>query len=331
MIRCDAGTRYGIGHVMRCVALAEEFAARGHRIVFVAALDDVPWARDQVLARSFEHLPEPRGDEVDFLRGLDPEFVVLDSYVLPASVPTGLRAAGVRVLAIVDGDPERRPADLVLDQNIGAEHDTWALPTGTARLAGLDYALMRDDIRGNRPAHPRTDEDDPIGVLAFFGGTDAYGAAPVVLAAAAATGVPWSMTVVAATEELATRCRAVPLLAGQRVEVVGTIADLAARIGSADVVLSAAGTSSWELLCIGAAAGLVCVADNQVTSYQRAVAENLAVGLGTLDDLRSGAADTAGLAELLGVAGRRRELRARALTVVDGRGRERVADAWEAC
>ena len=39
-----------------------------------------------------------------------------------------------------------------------------------------------------------------------------------------------------------------------------------------DLVISASGTSTWELLCLGATAGLVCVVDNQEMGYERAVA-----------------------------------------------------------
>ena len=47
---------------------------------------------------------------------------------------------------------------MLLDQNIGAEQDDWPLPEGAVRLAGLDYALMRDEIRARRgpPTHDPT-------------------------------------------------------------------------------------------------------------------------------------------------------------------------------
>ena len=40
----------GVGHLMRCIALAEEFAARGHEVVFSATVEDVPFALEQVAA-----------------------------------------------------------------------------------------------------------------------------------------------------------------------------------------------------------------------------------------------------------------------------------------
>lgn len=326
MFRCDAGPAVGIGHVMRCLALAEEFAGRGHRVVFVADLASVPWAADQVARRGFEATAPTPDDEVAGLLALDPALVVLDSYLLPAAVYDGVREAGVPTLALVDGDPAGgRPADVWLDQNIGAEEDPWPVPAGTTRLAGLGYALMRADLRAARPEHPARTEGPVPRVLAFFGGTDPFGAAPRVAAAALRTGLPFDATVVAARPGIAEECRALTTGPGQRLDVVGPTDDLAREVRAADVVLSAAGSSSWELLCLGAATGLVCVADNQATSYERAVAAGLVVGLGYLEALTS---DTGtAFASLLGSAALRAELRERGWRTVDGRGRERVADA----
>ncbi len=328
--RCDAGPRDGIGHVMRCVALAEEFATRGHQIVFVADLDSVPWARSQVLGRGFAAAVPPTDpdDDAKALIALRPDMVVLDSYRLPSSVYDDVRAAGVRTLALVDGDPAGRPADLWLDQNIGAEADRWPVPDGTTRLAGLDYALMRDDLRSERPATPDRLEGPVPTVLAFFGGTDPFGAAPVVLERLVGTGQPWQATVVVANEQTAAACREIVPAAGQEVRLIAPTPTLAREARAADLVLSGAGTSSWELLCLGAAAGLVCVADNQATSYERAVESGLVAGLGYLEALRSGPAPA--LAGLVGEAPRRAELRERGWNAVDGRGRERVADVCEA-
>lgn len=336
LFRCDAGPQYGVGHVMRCVALAEEFAARGHAIVFVADLDSVPWARAQVEGRGFEHRqPDDPGDpqaEVAALVADRPWFVVIDSYTLQEAVYVGVRAAGVSTLAIVDGDPTGRPADLWLDQNIGAEADPWTIPAGTSRLAGLDFALMRSDVRAARPTGPERSEADPLAVFAFFGGTDALGAAPVVLAALLDTRVALRVRVVAATDELARACSALVAGPGQVVEVIAPTETLPAEVRAADVVLSAAGTSSWELLCLGAATGLVCVAANQETSYRRAVEADLVAGLGYLDELRLDPrpAQTDGLVALLGSAQRRRTLRLAAWKAVDGQGRARVVEACAA-
>lgn len=325
---CDLGPAHGVGHLMRCVALAEEFAARGSAVVFVADVESVPFARAQLEARGFGHVA-PFGSVEDHLTGiggLGATAVVIDSYLQPVELYDAL-AAAFPTIALVDGDPGGRTAQLLVDQNIGAENDAWPLPDGAVRLAGVHYALMRNEILDRRPAGPDHAESDPLRVFAFFGGTDAFGAGPVVTRALVETGRPFDLTVVAPT----TWPEPVAAAPGQKVEVIAPTSALADRVLGADLVLSAAGTASWELLCLGAACAFVCVADNQVTSYDRTVELDLVAGLGRLDALREDRSSaTARLTMLLDDASARRDLRERAWQLVDGGGRARVLDRFEA-
>ncbi|GAB3957474.1 hypothetical protein GCM10027614_73020 [Micromonospora vulcania] len=125
--------------------------------------------------------------------------LVLDSYELDPAGAGALRAAGVLTLAVIDGDSRGQDADLYLDQNFGAQ--TPALPGRL--LAGSTYALLRDSVVTARPATPRpaTAVSRPR-VLAFFGGTDAVGAAPVLTRVLLATGHPMDLTVVVGRPEI---------------------------------------------------------------------------------------------------------------------------------
>jgi spore coat polysaccharide biosynthesis predicted glycosyltransferase SpsG len=319
---------------MRCLALAEGLAARDHEVVFVADLEQVPWALDQVTKRGFavQRPPDSWQREAETIARLEPWLVVVDSYLLPGWVYGELRGGDAVVLSLVDGDPGDRIGDLVLDQNIGADRDRWPVPTEVVRLAGLDYALMRDDILAQRPSRPRVDSAEVPTVFAFFGGTDPFGAAPRVARLLAATERPFDGTFVSARPELDADLTARVLGPGQRLSVVPPVADLAHRVNAADIVLSAAGTSSWELLCLGAAAAMVCVADNQARAYGRIVAGGLAgglaVGLGQLAEL-DGAVPPDDLLELLESPSGRGSLRRRGWEQVDGLGRDRVIEACE--
>jgi len=199
------------------------------------------------------------------------------------------------------------------------------------RLAGLDYVLIRDEILALRPAAVPTVRPAANAVpkvFAFFGGTDAFGAGPHVVRALAATGVPFQATVVAPGGELAARIAAVQLARQQRVDVIGPTDRLAAEVRAADLTISASGTSIWELLCLGATAGLVCVVDNQVVGYERAIGTGTAAGIGVLSELERdpGAAATV-LKRLLTDAAERARLAAAGWRLIDGQGRRRVADA----
>lgn len=329
-VRCDVGPTVGVGHVMRSLALAEELSSRGCEVVFVCDADSVPWAREQIRTRGFALLPSVDSPEahVELFGAEGVAAVVFDSYVLPGAVYRGVRATGMPTLALVDNQLRGAEADLLLDQNIGAEEDPVELPVGSERLAGLSYALLRDDVVLRRPSAPPAATTASVpSVMAVFGGTDAYGAAPVVACALARTGLPFVATVVTRSD-LLDEVSAIPLASGQSIDAITPTDRLPELVVGADLVVSAAGSSTWELLALGAATALVRVADNQTVSYQRLVSGRLAAGLGSLAELRGEGAVAAHdtLRGLLRDPSQRAALASAAWARVDGRGRARVAD-----
>ena len=316
---------------MRCLALAEEVRRRDVEIVFVCDAHTVPWAAEQIAARGIGveravSTPDEHGALVGRL-GLDA--VVFDGYDLDPSVYRAVRATGVPTLAVVDGDFRGAEADLLVDQNLSAELDHPELPPGTIRLAGLQYVMIRDEILALRPSEPPAPRQVAVPkVFAFFGGTDAFGAGAPVVHALAATGVPFEATVVAPTADLSARIAAIQLQPGQHVDVIAPTDQLAAAVREADLTISASGTSTWELLCLGATAGLVCVVDNQVMGYERAIATGTAAGVGVLSDLKDDPSSAAAvLKRLLTDPLERARLASAGWKLVDGLGRTRVADA----
>jgi spore coat polysaccharide biosynthesis predicted glycosyltransferase SpsG len=315
---------------MRSLAFAEELRGRGVEVVFVCDSPAVPWAHAQLTGRGIRVEPAvwTADEHVDLVERLRLDAVVFDSYDLPGEVFSAVRGSGVPTLAIVDGELRGADADVLVDQNLGAEADEPVLPEGAVRLAGLDYVLLRDEVLALRPAAPPVLRTSGVPkVFAFFGGTDAYGAGPYVVQALAATGAPFEATVVAPGDDLAKAIAAVPLGQDQLVHVIGPTSQLAQAVVESDLVVSASGTSTWELLCLGATAGLVCVVDNQELGYERAVATGAAAGVGTLAELKADpTAASAVLRKLLTDPQERAQLAQAGWKLVDGRGRARVAD-----
>ncbi|MFD6565610.1 PseG/SpsG family protein [Micromonospora profundi] len=333
-LRCDAGPQRGVGHLVRCLALAEEFLARGAHVAVFGTVDRVAWAAAELAARGIPLHPGPESPAglVEAARRHDLDVVVLDSYDLDPAGAGALRAAGVFTVALIDGDSRGQDADLYLDQNFGAQ-----LPELAGRLlAGSGYALLRDSVVTARPPAPRPAATvSRPQVLAFFGGTDALGAAPVLTRVLLATGHPMDLTVVVGRPEIEADLEDIAPGRGQIIRTVPPTGSLPSLITEADLVVSAAGTSTWELCCLGAPAALVCVVDNQRESYARVVQHGLAAGLGELPELAEGglpgrtarAAAARTLYGLLSSPQRRAALAARAWSAVDGQGRARVVNA----
>ncbi|HEY0534058.1 MAG TPA: spore coat protein [Actinoplanes sp.] len=333
-IRTDAGARRGVGHLVRCVALAEELVERGVAVKFLSDLGGLSWAELQLTRRGLPWHPAPY-DPVGLVAACDRlglDALVIDSYTLPAEHSAAVRRTGRPVLAIVDGDFRGQTADIYVDQNLDAAIDT----EDAVGLAGLDYALLRTSVRHLRPleapvlfTHDPNDDKRAAGrtpkVIAFFGGTDAYRAAPQIARLLTATGVAFDATVVAADDSLRADLIAVEAGPGQHFEIIAPTDDLPKLLVGADLAVSASGTSTWELLCLGLASALVWVVDNQILGYERTIAHGYAAGLGRLGQFTDKSVDV--LRELLTRPGSRAALATRAWSAVDGRGVERVADA----
>lgn len=329
-VRCDAGSTTGVGHLIRCVALAEEMTARGWQVLFLADLGGLPFAERLLEGRRLTAIAPPR-TPAEYLTTVAREnltAIVLDSYTLPSEVSASLVAEGVTVLALVDGPLRGQRAQLYIDQNAGAEHTVIDLPVGTRRLAGTRYAILRDDVRSRRPALPwrPPTRSLPYQVVVAFGGTDAFGVTQQAVKALAASNRPLRVAVVSSDADVR---RAVVAMGSHTTRITARppFDDFPALLAGADVVVGAAGTSVWEYCCLGRAAAVTAVADNQEETYGRLVSLGAVVGLGHLQELRAdpdlwGARLRAAVAEptVLSAAA------AAAFELVDGQGRVRVVD-----
>jgi len=334
--RCDATPSTGVGHLIRCIALAEELVARSVRVLFLGDFGGLPWAQRQLQQRGMT----VRAPESDLLAlagqcaelGLDA--VVVDGYELDPGCGDALRKRGMIVLALVDGPfGAGQSADLYLDQNLDAKPMP-DLPDGATMLAGIEFALLRDSVRNLRPSTPVQTSNrggQRVSVLAVFGGTDPHDAALELVPILLDTGTPQSIRVVSAKPDVARALRELPTSASQEVEVIAPVDDLAALATQSDLVVSASGSSVWELLCLGVPTAVVCVIANQEVGYRQVVTRSLVGPLGRLDDLRHDpvARALAGtvLSDLMSSPSARAAQAVRGLSLVDGRGRERVADA----
>jgi spore coat polysaccharide biosynthesis predicted glycosyltransferase SpsG/RimJ/RimL family protein N-acetyltransferase len=221
-------------------------------------------------------------------------WTVLDGYQFGVQDQQRVVDGGGRLLVIDDhGSVGHYVADAVLDQNLGAAAASYRdRAEGTELLLGPRYALLRREFRAvpDRKSEPARAER----VLVSLGGDPPREASERVNAAVSSLDL------------------SVDWLSGAR--------RVAEAMAAADLAISGAGVTAWELCAVGTPAVLVALADNQ-----RPVAAALA---------DAGAAVSTDLEHLPSVLGRLvvdREGRQRmsdvARGIVDGRGARRVV-AW---
>lgn len=325
-IRADAGVVQGTGHVMRCLSLAEKLLQKGHRVGLFTNTSGIDWLEASILASGVEVF-RVAADELftEQLECFPSDWLIVDSYQIPANQISAVNEK-LKVLAIVDGDARGINARAYLDTNLFSEKLPWPLEVEEKLLAGSRFALVRDGVLSHKRINPEVIEGTPPNLLVFLGGSDPYGFSPLLGRALSLVEAPFAATFVAPESSH----KAIRTALGDnssKVSVIGLTPKLSDYYERVDVVISAAGTSAWDVCSLGVPALLLSVVDNQEFSLKQ-IAEH---GLTLTNNLSGAGVDKTSelstqISLLLTDQKLRSELSAQALKHFDGLGRDRVEE-----
>jgi UDP-2,4-diacetamido-2,4,6-trideoxy-beta-L-altropyranose hydrolase len=339
LIRTDGNEKIGSGHIMRCLALAQECKDAGGAAHFLFGRES-SFSTDVLLAEGFgvERLTASSGGTEDARetaatsRRLGANWTVIDGYHFGAEYQDLARESGGRLLFIDDnGHAGRYSADLVLNQNIHASADSYQQrDPRTQLLLGTRYALLRREFRRWR-SWKRDTTASARRVLATFGGSDHENVSLRVLEALALAEMADLdvVVLVGGMNPHQASLEAFAASAPYRITLRRNPEDVAELMAWADVAIGSAGATSWELLRMQLPFLAVIVADNQRKSAEVLAKEGLCVLLGGNADLEKST-----LARQVSDLLRDPELRARLSSEgaarVDGYGCARVIQAMRA-
>jgi UDP-2,4-diacetamido-2,4,6-trideoxy-beta-L-altropyranose hydrolase len=327
LLRCDGGPGIGMGHLMRCRALAAAFAGLGWRYLFGVTRETAP-----LLADGNAIIVPPGVDgahavaEAGAANKVD--CLVVDHYGLDATFETAARGKASIVVVIDDLADRPHDCDLLVDPNPERVAEDYAgLTGGTTRfLLGPQYALLRPEFAERRPARARPPRRQAERLLITLGGADQHNISHRVLEALPRLeGAPLKTVLVVGPanphrETLAAQA------SWPGLEIVVDPPDLAGLMIEADLAITGGSTSFWELACLGVPALIVVIADNQRAIARAAENAGATLVLGEhdhLDPRKLAAAITALSAD----PKRRHRMSEAGRNLVDGRGAVRVADA----
>lgn len=335
VVRVDGGGSLGMGHVARCSAVAREAAALGEEVLFVVS-DAV--SQDAANASGFSSkviggdrgaLGARDGEELGrFARSLGSTFVLVDSYAVSEAFFDAYRGAagGVSVGYIDDlycfaegrfEVPRRLDVDLVVNYMFGvAETDYRRVYSGnTELLVGPSFAPIGSRFRNSARA-----TSSRVGRILVTTGSTNPGCALERFTCACREAMPEAAldVVVGEAADFDTR------IAGgeERLSVHRGVNDLAPLMSRADIAVSAAGSTLYELACAGVPAVAVPIVENQA---RNAVGFSSA-GCGSAVGLNWSIAELAKAVALVNDReGLRDRMSRRGRLLVDGRGAKRIA------
>ncbi len=327
MIRCDGGAEIGLGHIKRCLALADQLHASCARdVIFTMAsgsqgFDFVKRAGYPVNVKGAVQ------DETEWLDALIesacPSILVLDVRTdLPLSAIQKWREAGI-LTAVIDDPSNRR-----LGANL-------AFYPPVPQIADMDWRNFQGELYADWPwvilglhetLHPPEKKStDNLTLLVTMGGTDPAGSTPAVLEALDTLDEIFTTVVVVGPGfAYESELEAVARKAQRNFEIRRNVSDMAAIMATADLAVASFGVTAYELAACGVPAIYLCLTPDHALSAQSFVQAGMGISLGVYADVST--ADIAASVRALCDDGERRaNMSMTGRRLLDGQGAVRIA------
>lgn len=346
-IRADADSKIGTGHLLRCLALAQSWKARGGEATFVSFCESAA-LRQRILSEGFRLVaverihPDPADlvQIMDFLKNIcNPKgtpWLVLDGYHFGPDYQRAVREAGHRLLVIDDYNHlPHYHANILLNQNIGSETISYSYDSDTVGLFGPKYALLRSEfLTWKNRTQGKTQRGRKI--LVTLGGADPDNVTLKVVRALLQTGLDdLEVNIVAGpanpnVEMLESEIENARQL---RKNVNFSIrllrdANMPELMAGANLAVSAGGSTCWELCFLGVPILVIISAENQRASARGLHRTVAAVSLGWHEDVEVGELAEA-IENLMNDPRKLESMSSQGMNVVDGQGSERILTLME--
>ncbi|MEM7065411.1 MAG: UDP-2,4-diacetamido-2,4,6-trideoxy-beta-L-altropyranose hydrolase [Cyanobacteria bacterium P01_B01_bin.77] len=290
LIRSDASSKIGTGHIVRCIALAQAWLEVEAQVTFLMAIKaSALESRLQAEGIKVDHLLVSPGSQADAeqtvckAKALGALWVVVDGYQFGANYQRTLKTAGLKLLLLDDyGHAKHYCADLVLNQNVCAQETLYAnRESSTQLLLGTSYALLRREFwpwQGWQRKIPTVARK----ILVTLGGADPDNVTFKVLEALQRLNVNnlEVITVVGGSNPHYEQLQE----AIENLEIAITlhrnVVHMSELMAWADVAITAGGSTCWELAFMGLPSLVIILAENQCAIAEKLDTIGAAINLG---------------------------------------------------
>jgi len=292
--RVDSSVHIGIGHLMRCLTLADGLNEKGVKCHFIHRSHPGHLAK-LIESRGYQVTllspPKPStvkvvdGDydawlgvsqkkdaeeTIEVLGNIKPKWLIVDHYALGSEWECRLKPYTEKIFVIDDIANRSHACDLLLDQNYGSSKEKYSgyLDENCLVLAGSKYALLRPEFAQWRDySLRRRDKSKGLNsILINFGGVDSENYTGRVLEQINKSNIASStvITVVMGasaphTELIRNQSKNLPF----QTIVKSNVKNMAELMSNADLAIGAAGATSWERCCLGLPTIQLVIAENQ--------------------------------------------------------------------
>jgi len=288
VFRVDASVVIGLGHVMRCLTVANKLASLGWSVIFicnnllghqselikenghqVALINSLTKKTNTNINKDFTtdlDCTEDANQTIDILLGQTITLLVVDHYLLDEIWHKKLRPYVKKILVIDDLANRRYDCDILLDQTFNRSQKDYIslVNPGTVTYTGSKFALLREQFQLNSGAvlKHRLGIKTRDRILLMMGGSDPQNYTKKIMVSLLKTeGI--SITVLLGNNylyltEIAELCQQYT-----NITIKQDVKEVADIMLQHDICIGAAGSATWERCVCGLPTILISLADNQ--------------------------------------------------------------------
>ena len=272
-IRADGGSRIGLGHIQRCLALSSQLQREKMEVLFITKRNDI--VKEKVEQEGFKvaelkhnlNLEEDLRYTTEILKGNKIDVLITDSYEFDERYLTEVKK-NIRMLVSINDLAEITfSSDIVINQNIYAKELNYPSLTGKTKfLLGHQYALLRKEFAnlGKRKINEKVQK-----ALVTLGGSDCFNLTPKILNVLDTIEGDFNITAVIGhffnnISEIQSTVKKM----SKKVELVYNSSQMVNLMLSSDMAITGGGTTLYELAATGIPTLAFCLADNQVRNVK---------------------------------------------------------------
>ena len=281
VFRVDSSNQMGLGHLMRCLTLANEFKKQKHHVTFLCR----ELVGNFILLIKHPVLILPRDNNfqsddlyLDWLGATqlqdaeqvikiipkNADALIVDSYALNEIWHRKLKLHIKKIVVIDDLSDKNFYCDILLNQNFGAQEKYYQhkLLKDCKLLLGCEYSLLRPEFAmlRDQAIEKRKNTKEVKNILVSVGGSDKNNVAYNILKQ---LGNEFNIVVVLGSTSPYNQM-VKNYSKGKNIRVIVNAKNMAKLILEADLAIGASGSTNWERLCLGLPSLIFTVAENQI-------------------------------------------------------------------
>ena len=313
IIRTDASTRIGSGHLMRTLTLADELKANGSKVTFISRAHTGNM-NFMISQKGFKVLELPKSNQsvkstttgdnyrqwlgvsqdndakesINKIRKIIYDWLIVDHYGLDEIWEKKMRPFVKKIMVIDDLANRKHDCDLLLDQNWfnnkKSRYDN-LVPASCIKLLGPKYALLKSEFSIMRKnSYPSSEKINRIFV--FFGGSDPHNLTSMTLNALLTPELAHLQVDVVIGANNPNKSQIKDLTESRPFTYLHSQVDnMAALMVKADFAIGSGGVNTWERICLRLFSFTASFADNQSLLLDSVNEAGLIYHLGSISDL----------------------------------------------